>query len=180
MQPQNIVFIGTSLDGYIADRNGGLAWLDMVPNLDGDDCGYNDLSSRIDAIVMGRASFETVMGFNIPWPYKKPVFVLSNTMTNLPQGYDDKAELVSGELKNILGNLHSRGLNVLYIDGGKTIQGFLKEDLIDEMIITRLPVLLGDGSPLFGWLPAQLEWEHTDTKVYLGQLVQSRYVRKRQ
>lgn len=179
MKPQNKVFIATSLDGFIADRNHGIEWLEMVPNPDKDDCGYNSFIAGIDALVMGRVTFDTVVGFN-QWYYNKPVFVLSNTLTSLPQGYEDRAELIKGNsLDEILEVLHTRGYNNLYIDGGKTIQQFLNADLIDELIITKLPILLGDGPPLFGWLPGHLEWEHTHTQVYLGQLVQSHYKRKR-
>lgn len=178
MKTQNKVFIATSLDGFIADRNNGIAWLEMVPNPDKDDCGYNAFIAGVDALVMGRTTFDTVAGFD-KWYYSKPVFVLSNTLTSLPQGFEDKAELIKGDLNEVIDTLHKRGFNNLYIDGGKTIQHFLEADLIDELIVTKLPILLGDGPALFGWLPGHLEWEHTHTDVYLGQLVQSHYKRKR-
>ena len=147
------VFIAKSLDGYIADKQGGLDWLHAVPNPDQIDMGYKNLMSQTDALVMGRKTFETVCAFDCDWPYEKPVFVLSSTLKNVPEEYKNKAELVNGALPDVLNTLSNKGYNQLYIDGGTTIQNFLKEDLVDEMILTTIPVLLGGGSPLFTDLP---------------------------
>jgi len=127
---------------------------------------------------MGRKSLETVLGMD-PWPYPKPVFVLSNTLSALPAKIMGKAEIVNGGLKDILRYLHDRGFKNLYIDGGQTIQSFLREDLIDEMIITRVPILLGSGVPLFGKNDLELQFEHLSTEVLNNMLVRSRYLRKR-
>ena len=124
MEKRNSVYIGTSLDGYIADRNGGLEWLDSIPNTDNSDMGYYDFMGRIDALVMGRTTFETVCGFDVDWPYKKPVFVLSNTLVELPESHKGKAYLVKGTLSEILEQIHQKGYHRLYIDGGATIQNF--------------------------------------------------------
>lgn len=175
---KNIVFIASSLDGYIADKNGGLDWLEIVPNPENVDMGYNALIERVDAVVMGRKTFETVCNFDCEWPYEKPVFVLSNTLTEVPARYRVKAEVVSGELKNILDNLNARGFRQLYIDGGITIQSFLREDFIDELIITTMPVLLGGGSRLFDIMPQKLALQLVDSIVYLNEIVQSHYIRK--
>jgi dihydrofolate reductase len=175
----NIVYIATSLDGYISDKDDGLDWLDSIPNPDKIDMGYGDLMNRIDAIVMGRKTFEVVCGFDGPWPYSKPVFVLSNSLSSLPVGYEGKAELVSGSLADVLSTLHGQGHQDLYIDGGTTVQSFLKEDLINEMIVTILPILLGGGSPLFGELSQPMEFEHVKTEVMLNAMVQSHYRRSR-
>ncbi len=177
MEKRNSVFIATSLDGYIADKNGGVDWLDTVPNPDQDDMGYLDFISGIDALVMGRNSFETVVGFDVEWPYEKPVFVLSNKLKSVPEKYKDKAFIVSGTLKEVLAQLHQKGFCRLYIDGGLTIQSFLKEDLIDDMVITTIPVLLGEGIPLFGQLDQMLRFKCTDTRIYLEQVVQNHYQR---
>lgn len=175
----NIVYIGTSLDGYIADRDGGLDWLQRVPNPDHSDFGFADFMAGIDALVMGRITFETVCSFDVDWPYSKPVFVLSSTLDDVPEALQGRAEIVSGSLPNVLETLHNRGLNRLYIDGGKTVQSFLAQDLIDELIITRVPILLGGGTSLFGSLAAPLELEHLSTDVLNGTIVQSHYRRKR-
>jgi dihydrofolate reductase len=177
MDTRNSVFIATSLDGFIADDKGGIDWLNTIPNPDHLDMGYGDFISRIDAIVMGRITFETVCSFDMDWPYSIPVFVISNSMTKIPENFADKARLVKGNVKEILDVIHEQGFSRLYIDGGATIQSFLKEDLIDEMIITIVPILLGAGVPLFSQLPRTLEFECTYTKIFLDKLVQNHYKR---
>lgn len=174
----NHVYIAKSLDGYIAEKDGGLDWLFAVPNPDDSDLGFLEFIDRIDAIVMGRNTFEVVCGFGGDWPYPKPTFVLSNTLTSVPQEFADKVELLKGPLSDIVGTLKERGLNELYIDGGKTIQSFLGEDMIDEMIISTIPVLLGGGISLFGELVKQQEFDHVATKILIDEIVQSRYRRK--
>lgn len=175
----NRVFIANSLDGFISDRDGGLDWLHSIPNPDGIDFGYAEFVEQVDAVLMGRTTFETVCGFDCDWPYTIPVFVLSNSLTSLPDEYAEKAELVRGPLSEIVSDLNGRGYLHLYVDGGKTIQSFLAEDLIDEMTITVIPVLLGGGSCLFGETPELLSFDHVQTEVLLGSMVQSRYRRKR-
>lgn len=177
MEKKNSVFIATSLDGFIADKNGGIDWLQSIPNPENIDMGYNKFTSSIDAIVMGRNTFETVCGFDIDWPYSQPVFVLSQTLTELPQKYNGKAKLVKGTLAEILEQIHEKGCFKLYIDGGGTIQSFLKADLIDEMVITIIPILLGDGAPLFSGLTEKLDFECFDTKLYLNKIVQNHFRR---
>lgn len=175
----NIVYIATSLDGYIADKNGGLDWLHSIPNPEGSDLGFYGFMERVDALVMGRNTFETVCGFDCEWPYSKPVFVISNSLKAIPEGFQDKAFLVSGELKNIIAELNGKGFKELYIDGGITVQNFLAEDLIDEMIITTIPVVLGGGSPLFGDLPSPLQFELTSSEVLINAIVKNHYLRQR-
>ncbi len=178
MEIRNSVFIATSLDGYIADKNGGIDWLHSIPNPDNIDMGYGEFISQIDALVMGRTTFETVCGFDMDWPYQKPVFVLSNTLTEIPEKFKFKAHLVKGTLKEILEQIHRKGFYRLYIDGGATIQNFLKEDLIDDMIITIIPILLGGGSPLFSEFSNQLNFECIDSKIFLDKIVQNHFIRK--
>lgn len=180
MKKSNLVFIARSLDGYIADKNGGLDWLQSIPNPNNLDMGYDNFMQRIDAIVMGRTTFETVCNFDCEWPYQKPVFVLSTTLKSIPNAYKDKVKLAKGSLSEVLENINQQGYQCLYIDGGRTIQSFLKEDLIDEMIITTFPRLLGGGAALFSDLPQALEFEHLGSELYLNELVQDRYRRKRQ
>lgn len=176
---KNIVFLGKSIDNYIAGKNGELDWLDMIPNPDQLDMGYNDLMNEIDAIVMGKTSFETVLGFDIDWPYSKPVFVLSQSLKAIPEALSDKVTLLHGDETQVLNTIHQKGFHNLYIDGGKVVQNFLKQDLIDELRLTTIPIVLGDGIPLFGVLPKRLEFEHVKTEVFYNQIVQSCYKRKR-
>lgn len=174
----NFVYIATSIDGFIATEDGGVEWLENVPNHDGSDLGFADFTARIDALVMGRKTYEKVLDFG-QWPYEKPVFVLSNSLKSVPENLEGKADIVSGEIVSVIETLRSRGFQNLYIDGGKVIQSFLSQDLIDELIITRLPVLLGKGIPLFAELDEPLHFTHLSTKVLCDSLVQSRYIRER-
>lgn len=177
MEQKNSVYIGVSLDGYIADSEGGIGYLDTFPLPENEDMGYYAFMDSVDALVMGRITFETVLGFNVPWPYQKPVYVLSNNLKEIPEGYEGKVFLVNGTLTDVLKQIHANGHHRLYIDGGSTIQGFLKEDLIDEMIITTIPVLIGGGHPLFGELSETLKFECASTRLYAEKIVQSRFVR---
>ncbi|NLS12354.1 dihydrofolate reductase [Vibrio sp. SM6] len=175
----NIVFIATSLDGYIADKNGSLEWLHSVPNPDNIDTGFFALMERVDALIMGRNTLEVVLSFGCDWPYSKPVFVLSNTLTTVPEELEDKVFLVNGALPDVLADLNAKGFHQFYIDGGITIQNFLKLDLIDEMVITQFPILLGGGASLSGELDAPLYFEVAKSDVVLGNLVQTHYQRIR-
>ena len=176
----NKVFIATSLDGYIADKDNRIEWLHQLPNPTGDDMGFDAFFNDIDALVMGRNTFEMVLSFDVDWPYSKPVFVLTNTLTQVPEGFEGKVFIVNGELQNIVKNLNQLGYHNLYIDGGKTIQSFLAQDLIDELILTRIPILLGGGFPLFGALPEPLGFKLLATKKYIDTVVQNHYIRDRE
>ena len=176
---KNIIFLGKSIDNYIAGKNGELDWLEMVSNPDQLDMGYNDLMNDIDAIIMGRTTFETVLSFDIEWPYKKPVFVLSHSIKEIPAKLKNIVFLISGEETNVLKAIHKKGFYNLYIDGGKVVQNFLKQDLIDELRLTTIPIILGDGVPLFDILPKSLEFTHVKTEVFYHQIVQSYYKRAR-
>lgn len=175
----NIVYIATSLDGYIADKNGGVDWLHEIPNPEDSDMGFGDLMNRIDALVMGRNTFDMVLSFGCDWPYSKPVFVLSNSLTQVPAGYEDRVFLVKGSIEEVVASIHKLGYRHLYIDGGKTIQNFLNADLIDEMIITTIPVLLGGGTPLFGALVEPLRFTYVRSEKLLDCLVKNYYLRTR-
>jgi dihydrofolate reductase len=174
----NIIYIATSIDGYIAKTDGGIDWLMEIPNPDQSDYGFADFMNRVDGVLMGRKTYEIVMNFD-EWAYTKPVFVLSNSLEVLTGKWASKAVIIKGEPKAILAALADKGINNLYVDGGKTIQSFLSLDLIDEMVITKIPILLGDGIPLFTTSNLELKFEHIETDVYTGGLVKSRYLRKR-
>lgn len=173
---KNSVYIGVSLDGYIADKNGGLDFLETFPVPEGEDMGYHSFMNSVDALVIGRNSFETVCGFDIDWPYAKPVFVLSNSLKSIPEKAKDKAFIINGKLKDVIAEIHSKGFKNLYIDGGKTIQSFLAKGLIDEMIITTIPVLIGGGTSLFGELSEIQKFKCTTSKVFENGVVQNHYV----
>lgn len=179
MKARNSVFIATSIDGFIADKNGGIDWLNSTPNPNNEDLGYMPFMESIDGILMGRNTFEIVCSFDIDWPYAIPVFVLSNSLKELPKEYAEKAFIVNGSLDKVLDNIHNKGLYNLYIDGGTTIRNFLKEDLIDDLILTTIPIVLGKGIPLFSNNSPTLDFDLVSSKVYLEQIVQRHYRRKK-
>jgi len=179
MKTSNKVFIATSLDGFISDKNGGLEWLNSIDNPEHEDMGYNHFMDSIDAIIMGRNTYDTVRNFGIEWPYSKPVFVLSYSLNNIPEDLNGKVEKLRGNLIDILMKIHQKGYYNLYIDGGNVIQQFLKEDLVDELILTKIPILLGGGTPLFSSLPKSLLYELKETKIYLNKIVQMHFMRNR-
>ena len=174
----NIIYIATSIDGYIAKVDGSINWLTEIPNPGNSDYGFSAFLKGIDGILMGRKTFETVQGFD-EWPFTKPVFVLSNSLSELHGRWASKAEIIKGDLKQTVKLLNNKGIVNLYIDGGKTINSFLSLDLIDEMIITKIPILLGKGIPLFHDGGLELKFKHAETDVYNGGLVKTRYVRER-
>jgi dihydrofolate reductase len=166
------VFIATSLDGFIARPNGALDWL---PADGGEPHGYTEFMATVDAIVIGRKTFETVLTFGA-WPYKKPVVVLSTRPSEVVAPEGAVCDAMAGTPQEVVTRLHERGMKHLYIDGGVTIQRFLEAGLIQRLIITRIPVLLGSGIPLFGPLSRDIRLEHIATRSYRSGLVQSEYL----
>jgi dihydrofolate reductase len=166
------VFIGTSVDGFIARPNGDL---DFLPTGGGEPHGYDEFMASIDALVIGRKTFETVLTFPV-WPYgKKRVAVLSSRPLDLSAVRGGVVEQMSGPPAEIISKLAASGSHHLYVDGGITIQRFLRAGLIQRLIITRVPVLIGDGIPLFGALPRDLRLHHVATQHYPSGLVKSEY-----
>jgi dihydrofolate reductase len=172
------VYIATSLDGYIAREGGALDWL---PGSGGEvqeggsDYGYQAFFDSVDVLVMGRNTFETVLSFG-QWPYgQKRVVVLSSSLGHLPQEMPETVELRSASPAELWSELQASGARHLYVDGGKTIQGFLNAGLIDELIITTIPVLIGRGIPLFGDLAQDVRLQHLGTEAFESGLVQSKY-----
>lgn len=175
----NKVFIATSLDGYIAGKNNEIDWLEAIPNPDNIDMGYQTHMDSVDALVMGRNTMELVANMDIEWPYSKPVYVLSKSLKKLPNKLKEKVFLIKGDIKSINKKLKEKGYNNLYIDGGLTVQSFLKEDLVDELIITTIPILLGGGIRLFGDLDSALEFRCTKSEKYSNGICQNRFERHR-
>jgi dihydrofolate reductase len=165
------VFIGTSLDGFIARANGEF---DFLPEGGGEPHGYNEFIATVDTIVIGRKTFETVLPMS-PWPYgKKRVVVLSSQPLDLSAA-KGVVEQMSGSPAEVVSKLAASGAKHLYIDGGITIQGFLRAGLIQRLVITRVPVLIGNGIPLFGALPRDIQLRHIATKQYPNGMVSSEY-----
>ena len=171
------VFIATSLDGFISRADGSIDWLERanatIPA--GEDCGYSACFSSIDALVMGRGTFELVRTFP-EWPYgQTPVYLISRTLAHLPEGSPSTVTLTAESPTELVERLASEGFRHLYVDGGRTIQSFLGAGLIDELTITVIPVLLGAGRPLFGPVWADVQLELISTRAYEFGFVQSVY-----
>ena len=166
------IFIGTSVDGFIARSNGDL---DFLPMGGGEPHGYDEFIASVDALVIGRKTFETVLAFPA-WPYgKKRVVVLSSQPVDLSIVREGRVEHMDGPPAEIVAKLAASGAHHLYVDGGNTIQRFLRAGLVQRLTITRVPVLIGEGIPLFGALPRDLRLRHVATQQYSSGLVKSEY-----
>ena len=174
-KPTVSVFIGISVDGFIARPNGAL---DFLPPGGGEPHGYTEFMAGIDTLVIGRGTYEIILAFP-EWPYAgRRVVVLSSTPLDLTVarlGPHDKLEQLSGEPAQIVHQLADTGTRHIYVNGGVTIRRFLRAGLIDRLIITRVPVLIGQGIPLFGTLPHDIHLRHVSTKSYLSGLVSTEY-----
>jgi dihydrofolate reductase len=166
------VFVGTSVDGFIARPNGDL---DFLPQGGGEPHGYNEFIATVDVIVLGRNTFQTVLGFP-EWPYgNTPVVVLSSQPLDFSTLRGARVEQMSGSPEDIVVQLSTRGFQHAYIDGGVTIQRFLRAGLIQRLTITRVPVLIGQGIPLFAALARDQKLRHIRTQQYASGLVKTEY-----
>ena len=181
MPVKTSVFIAASLDGYIAKADGDIAWLvNITPPTPEEDYGYKPFFDSVDALLMGRVTYETALTF-AEWPYAdKKVFVLSHGQPLIPPALTGRVEIISGNPKALLKKLEGAGYHHFYVDGGKTIQGFLHDGLIDEIILTTIPILLGGGIPLFGCLRQELSLELLASRSYANGFVQNHYKVKHQ
>jgi dihydrofolate reductase len=166
------VFVGTSLDGFIARHNGQF---DFLPEGGGEPHGYTEFFASVDALVIGHNTYKTVEAFP-QWPYgDKRVIVLSTKPLDFSKLRGANIEHMSGPPHEIVAQLEARGIQHIYVDGGITVQQFLRAGLLRRLIITRVPVLLGQGIPLFGPLARDVHLKHIATRHYASGLVQSEY-----
>jgi dihydrofolate reductase len=175
---KTIAYIGTSLDGFIARKEGEIDWLIQFDDQETSQ-SYSEFISNIDAIVIGRGTYEKVLTFPT-WFYLQKVFVLSSQTKQIPDSLKEKVTVLSMQPKELLLHLSNKGYSNIYVDGGKVIQSFLKENLLDELIITRVPVLIGNGIPLFGWLDHDITFKHVHTNIFSNGLVKSHYQKKQE
>jgi dihydrofolate reductase len=175
------VFVAASLDGFIARPDGSIDWLDQANTLvpEGEDFGFRDFMDKTDALIMGRITYEKALTFR-EWPYAdKLVVVMSRKEVDIPEALSESVIASSESPAMLLDWLALRGALQVYVDGGQTIQSFLREGLIDELNITTIPILLGSGRPLFGSLNADIKLRHIFTRTYPFGFVQSRYAVER-
>jgi dihydrofolate reductase len=177
MRPRTSAFIAASVDGFIARSDDGLDWL--TGGVDsGEDYGYAEHMAGTDVLLLGRRTFEKVLGFR-SWPYAgRRVIVLSTSLPRacVPEALRDGVFVHAGPLADLLHGLGSAGCKSLYVDGGRVIQSFLAAGLLDEITITRIPILIGSGIPLFAELGHDVRLEHARTRVFDNGFVQTRYV----
>ena len=183
------VFLGMSVDGFIARLDGDLSWLTgggeqsgrdggeapLPDDGEGGDFGFADFVAGVDAVLMGRSTYAFIQPFD-DWPYQgKPVHVLSTTLE--PAG-DDRIT-VHRSLDDAVAALSSAGHRTVYVDGGRTVHDSLAAGLIGELTLSRVPVLIGTGHTPFGAFPADIRLEHVRTRTFPGGMVQSTYRIKR-
>jgi len=166
------VFVGTSVDGFIARPDGNLDYLFASG---GEPHGYEEFMADIDTLLIGRKTYETVLSYP-EWPYgKRRVVVLSSKPLDFSAVQGGVVEQMAGSPEEIAAKLAATGARNIYIDGGVTIQGFLRAGLIQRIIVTRVPVLIGQGVPLFGWLQSDVHLQHVETRSYASGLVKTEY-----
>lgn len=177
MKPTVSVYIATSLDGFIARENDDLDWLDTASQTvpEGEDFGYAAFMSSVDLLVMGRYTYEKVLTFG-EWPYQdKRVIVLSGRPLEIPPALSHLVTHSSESPQQLCQRLGQEGVGRIYLDGGVTIQRFLAAGLVDDMIITLIPILLGSGKPLFGPLAADISLKLVAAKPFDCGFVQIAY-----
>ncbi len=179
------VFIATSLDGFIATKDGGVDWLHTAGNgkvLTGEnaDMGLNDYMSSVDCMIMGRKCMDMISSMNLTpeqWFYGDlKIIVLSNTIKEAPENLKGKVEMYSGDLLTLVSSLENEGHKHAYIDGGRTIQEFINLKLINEITITKAPIILGEGIPLFGKTFKAIKLEEAQAAAFPNDFIQLKYV----
>jgi dihydrofolate reductase len=170
------VFIATSLDGFIARRDGNLDWL-MKHSTEGEDHGFAAMMASVDGLIMGKGTFQQVLSFEQGWPYEKPVVVMSRSLKekDIPDLLSERVRLSDETPQVLMNQLNTEGWNRAYVDGGKVIQSFLAEGLIEDILLTRIPILIGEGLSLFGPVPHDINLEHLETQSFPSGMVSSKY-----
>lgn len=176
------VYIATSADGYIATNTGGVDWLQAAGNLEADmgdeDMGFADFMGSVDCMIMGRKCMDTLASMNLTyeqWIYgDMPIIVLSRSLIEPPKSLPGKVEMYAGDIQALMARLEGKGYKHAYIDGGATITSFINLKLINEMIITQAPVLLGEGIKLFGKLEQAVKLEKTSAVAFANDFTQMR------
>lgn len=191
-------FIATSLDGFIARLDGRIDWLTQketprnksknlktnpntqskiqnTDNLNIEDYGYRNFYDSTDCLLMGRNTFEKVVSFP-EWPYSnKRLIVLSKRLKEIPEEYQERAELYSGSPEMLAVELQNQNVRHCYIDGGLTLQSFIKANILNQITITQVPILLGRGLPLFGAISQDCHLELIESRSFDSGFVQSCY-----
>jgi dihydrofolate reductase len=178
------VYIATSADGYIATNDDAVDWLHTAGNSEADmsnkpDMGFNDFIASVDCMIMGRKCMDVISSFNLTpeqWPYgDTKIYVLSNTIKEPPENLSNKVEMYSGDIIKLIDQLESSGYKHAYVDGGTTITNFINLQLINEMTITKAPIILGKGIPLFGQLNKSIKLINSEATVFPNDFIQEKF-----
>lgn len=168
-RPKISIYIATSIDGYIARKDNSLDWLDRVGGFD-EDYGFEKLLGSIDALIIGRKTYEVATTVPEPYPGKR-VVVLSKSLGSVRSDM----ELYQGDLGELVRKLHKEGIKHIWVDGGSTISQFLSSKLVDEMTLSIIPVILGSGIPLFQVITKEIPFRLISSQGYRSGLVQLHY-----
>ena len=171
-----VAYLGMSLDGFIAGPNDELDWLEQVDKLQGEDFGYGEFMGSIDALIMGRRTYETIANLGIGWPYPLPVIVMSSSVTEVPDEFA-QCEVSTSTPEAMISEAEARGWSKLYIDGGQLVSSFLNAGLHDELIVSVLPLALGKGVSVFAGLVGNHWLNHQSTTTFDNGMVQLRYTK---
>lgn len=175
--PKISAYIATSLDGFIARKDGNIDWLNKASSVvpSGEDCGFKVFMDSVDVMVMGRNTYDQVVSFD-PWPYgKKQVVVLTRKKIQIPEHLSRTVSATAEEPQALIKRLAAEGIKHIYVDGGITIRRFLTAGLIHEITVTQIPILLGEGKALFGPMEKDVHLTHLSTKAYDFGFVQTKY-----
>lgn len=171
------VYCAASLDGFIAKLDDNVDWLQKPEYSQSPMKGlvYDEFISTVDALVMGRRTFEKALSFG-KWPYDgTPVVVLSKRPLRIPLELHGKVRTDAGQPQEIVSGLEAEGMRHIYVDGGRTLQGFLQAGCINELTITIIPILLGAGIPLFGSMGVEVQLRLLEATPSENGFVQVRY-----
>lgn len=163
---QTVLYIAVSLDGFIAGPDGNLDWLNAVPPPQTGDYGYQDFLKSVGTIVMGRKTYDEIIGFGIDWPYVGiDSYVVSNNEHLLIRSPD--TYLLKGSIGDFVTELQQKASKDIWlVGGGQLITSFINEDLLDKMILTLIPQVIGEGIPLFAHKPMHTNWRLTQTATF--------------
>ncbi len=167
-------FVAVTLDGFIARENGDLDWIPEFEDTS-EDFGFHHFLESVDVLVMGRKTYEFVLSSH-QWVYgKKKVVVMSHSLKTIDPALPPSVEITALPPDKLYQELKKSGMTHIYVDGGRTIRGFLNAGLLSELILTEIPVLIGDGIPLFGKIERDIRVRHIETISYKNGFVQKRY-----
>lgn len=172
MERKVVLYIAQSLDGFIATEDHDINWLSVVER-DGEDYGYEAFVDTVDTVFMGRRTYEKVLSFGIEFPHKgRNCYVLSTSRT----GSDENVTFFSGDLKALIQDIKKKDGKNIFIDGGaEVVRAFRSLDLIDEFVISIIPIMLGKGIRLFKETDAMSRLKLISSQAFESGLVQLKY-----